>query len=129
MNATVQCGFFPCAAPSLNRRARPQLGSAILREQSWNEIATALRLSGRELEIVRGVFDNAIEPTIAANLQISAHTVHTHMNRLFQKLSVTTRAELIIRVMAEFIALTSSPRSGLPPICRDRSLGRCPLNH
>ena len=96
-------------------------------EHAWQEIARNLNLSGQELQIVRGVFDDCTEGTIASNLHISPHTVHTHCERLYRKLAVTDRVKLVLRVMYEFIALTVAPGSTLPPICANRTAGRCPL--
>ena len=96
-------------------------------EQAWLEIARSLRLSPRELQIVRGVFDDHTEFAIAADLGISPHTVHTHIDRLHHKLAVVDRVTLILRVMDEFLALTLAPGSVLPSICPNRAAGRCPL--
>ena len=96
-------------------------------EQAWAEIARSLALSARELQIVRGVFDDRSEFSIAADLNISPHTVHTHFERLHHKLGVADRAELILCVMNEFLALTAAPESTLPSICANRTAGRCPL--
>ncbi len=102
-------------------------GSAIFSDRAWAEIGRSLKLSRRELEIARGVFDDRTEFAIAADLGISAHTVHTHFERLYRKLGVKGRVELILRVTNEFLALTAAPGSVLPPICADRANGRCPL--
>jgi DNA-binding NarL/FixJ family response regulator len=96
-------------------------------EQAWIEIAHSLTLSPRELQIVRGVFDDRTEYAIAADLGMSPHTVHTHIERLHQKLGVTDRVEVVVRVMQEFIALTLAPGTDLPSICANRAAGRCPL--
>lgn len=98
----------------------------MLSEKAWAEIERSLKLSGRELQITRGVFDNLTEGAIAANLCISEHTIHEHLNRLFKKLRVTTRGQMIVRVMHEFLFLTLSETSDLPPLCRNRANGRCP---
>lgn len=108
-----------------SRRQAP--GSAMFTEQAWAEIARSLALSARELQIVRGVFDDRTEFSIAADLNISSHTVHTHIERLHHKLGVADRAELILCVMNEFLALTAAPESTLPSICANRTAGRCPL--
>lgn len=99
----------------------------MLSDQAWAEIAHSLKLSTRELQIVRGLFDNEIEYAIAAGLGISPHTVHTHIERLHRKLAVTNRAQLFVRIMTEFLALTASAESTLPPICAYRAAGSCPF--
>ncbi len=102
-------------------------GSAIFSDQAWAEIARSLKLSRRELQIVRGVFDDQTEFTTSANLGISSHTVHTHVERLHRKLSVTDRVKLVLRLTDEFLRLTAAPGSSMPPICANRAAGRCPL--
>lgn len=96
-------------------------------ERAWEKIGRSLKLSGRELQIVREVFDDRTEFAIANNLKLSPHTVHTHCERLYHKLAVTNRVKLVLRITNEFIALTFAPESDLPPICASRTEGRCPL--
>jgi len=95
--------------------------------QAWLSIASSLKLSGRELQIVHGVFDDQKESTIAFDLNLSVHTVHTHVGRLHRKLRIVDRSQLLQRVMQEFLALTAAPENALPPICANRATGRCPL--
>jgi DNA-binding CsgD family transcriptional regulator len=109
----------------LSRRQAP--GSALLDEHAWMEIARKLGLSGRELQIVCGVFDDRTEFAIAADLGISPHTVHTHTERLHRKLAVDDRVELVLRVMDAFLVLTTAPESTLPPICANWAANFCPL--
>ncbi|HUI06578.1 MAG TPA: helix-turn-helix transcriptional regulator [Verrucomicrobiae bacterium] len=97
-------------------------------EQAWPEIARSLRLSSRELQILRGIFDDHTEFAIAVDLGISPHTVHTHIDRIHRKLGVVDRVTLILRVMDEFLSLTVAPGSALPSICANRFAGRCPLH-
>jgi DNA-binding NarL/FixJ family response regulator len=96
-------------------------------EPVWREIARSLKLSGQELQIVRGVFNDYTESAIASQLCISPHTVHTHCERLYHKLGVTDRVKLVLRIMTEFLALTAAPGSLLPSICANRTAGHCPL--
>ncbi len=106
---------------------RQACGSSMLSEQAWAEIARSLRLSLRELQVLRGVFDDHTEFAIAAGLRISRHTVHTHVERLYHKLAVTDRMELVLLVVREFLRLTVVSGSVLPPICASQVAGRCPL--
>jgi DNA-binding NarL/FixJ family response regulator len=119
------------SAPSVKsqRDLRRKLrGASLLSEHAWGEIARTLRLTKRELQIVQGVFDNLPKTGIAWRLKISEHTVHTHLNRLFKKLAVTTRAELVLRVMEQMISLTLSATGTLPPICHRHHTGLCRLH-
>jgi DNA-binding CsgD family transcriptional regulator len=93
---------------------------------AWAAIARSLQLSGRELQLVRGVFDDQKDLAIANALGVSIHTIHTHFERLHHKLTITDRPQLIQRVMQEFLALTAAPGSVLPPICACRTTGHCP---
>jgi DNA-binding CsgD family transcriptional regulator len=113
--------------PPENYNLRCSLGAAMFSEQAWGEIARSLKLSGRELQIVRAAFDDQTEFAIANNLNLSPHTIHTHCERLYHKLAVNDRVRLVLRVTNEFIALTFAPESSLPPICANRAAGRCPL--
>ena len=90
----------------------PPAGSALLSEADWAETARTLRLSGRELQIVRGVFDNQKEITLAIDLGIAPRTVNTHMERLYRKLTVTTRVALVLRVMATLQQAKAKPETG-----------------
>ena len=108
-------------------KLRCPLGAAMFSDQAWEEIARSLKLSSRELQIVRKVFDDHTEFAIADDLSVSPHTIHTHCERLYHKLAVTDRVKLVLRVMDEFLALTVASETVLPPICANRVAGRCPL--
>jgi DNA-binding NarL/FixJ family response regulator len=55
---------------------------------------TAL-LTKRELDVVQGVIDGLTNKEIASRLQLSEHTVKNYLFRLFDKLGVSNRAELV----------------------------------
>jgi DNA-binding CsgD family transcriptional regulator len=55
-------------------------------------------LSPRELQIARLVAGGATNHAIARSLDISTWTVSTHMRRIFAKLSVGTRAEMVAQL-------------------------------
>jgi DNA-binding CsgD family transcriptional regulator len=52
-------------------------------------------LSPRELQIAQLVADGATNRAIASSLDISLWTVSTHMRRIFAKLDVCSRAEMV----------------------------------
>jgi DNA-binding NarL/FixJ family response regulator len=58
-------------------------------------------LSPRESEIVRLVAKGLPNKTIAAVLDISPWTVATHLRRVFSKLGVSCRAEMVARVLKQ----------------------------
>jgi DNA-binding CsgD family transcriptional regulator len=55
-------------------------------------------LSPRELQIARLVASGATNHAIASALDISTWTVSTHLRRVFAKLSVCTRAEMVAQL-------------------------------
>ena len=68
--------------------------SARLAGYAGNE-AKATVLSNREREILALLADGLVNKQIAARLGISTNTVKTHLELLFDKLSVATRAEAV----------------------------------
>ena len=81
--------------------AAPVSGRGVFTPQQWEHLRRKLDLSGRQLEIVQCIFDDWVGGRIALELGISDHTVHTHVERLYRKLGVNSRCELIVRVVAE----------------------------
>jgi DNA-binding CsgD family transcriptional regulator len=66
--------------------------------------------SAREFDIARLIVEkDEKESTIARRLGISVHTVHIHLNRLFVKVGVHSRAQLIVMVFREFEAHIRQP--------------------
>jgi DNA-binding CsgD family transcriptional regulator len=121
----------PSAPPvKSGRDSRRKLrGASLLTEHAWLEIAHTLSITKRELQIIQGVFDNLPKAGIAQRLRISEHTTHTHLNRLFKKINVTTRTELVLRIMEQMLALTLSETGVLPPICPRHHSGGCCLHN
>jgi len=77
-------------------------GRNVLAEAQWQTLAEKLQLSERQLQIIQRMFDDSSEARIALDLGISEHTVHTHIERLYRKLGVSSRCELLVRVFGEF---------------------------
>jgi LuxR family transcriptional regulator, maltose regulon positive regulatory protein len=98
---------FVAAEPQLLRRysaflaALPEL--AILAAQPGSSAARSddatyvVPLTAREIDVLRGLADYCSNEEIAADLVLSLNTVKTHMRSLFQKLSVTRRADAVRR--------------------------------
>jgi len=80
-------------------------GQAVFVPGEWRSLASCLGLSPRECGIVRAVFDGNSEKDTAARLGLSPHTVHTYVWRIYRKLHVQSREELLVRVFAEFRTL------------------------
>jgi DNA-binding CsgD family transcriptional regulator len=129
MNEPKKMGVPISSAEGGGGRHRDQGRSAsMFSEKAWKAIGQSLELSSREMEIVRGVFEDRTEFAIASELNISRHTVHTHVERLHHKLHVANRVQLVVRVMTEFLGLTLSSECKLPPVCAYWQSGLCPLD-
>jgi DNA-binding NarL/FixJ family response regulator len=68
-------------------------------------------LSPRESQIVQHMLLNEKERTIAFRLDISVHTVHTHIKRIYWKLGVNSRVELVSRILGEFAEWSRQQRA------------------
>lgn len=72
----------------------------LIRSQPRSHRAPAL-LSPREQEIARMVARGYPNKTIAAVLDISSWTVGTYLRRIFAKLGVSSRADMVARLLEE----------------------------
>lgn len=68
-------------------------------EEEWSHAARELALSPRQAEIMRCVVLGKSDKEIASELGIALPTVRTHMRRLFQKLQLSDRLELVLLVL------------------------------
>ncbi|TKB81910.1 MAG: helix-turn-helix transcriptional regulator [Nitrospira sp.] len=57
-----------------------------------------LGVTGREAEVIGWVAKGLTNKAIASQLQISSRTVQKHMERMFRKLGVRSRTELVARI-------------------------------
>jgi DNA-binding NarL/FixJ family response regulator len=67
-------------------------------EEQWSQLKEQLGLPPRQAEIARHIMHGKSDKQIARELGISLPTVRTHMSRLFKKLDLNDRVELILRV-------------------------------
>lgn len=70
-------------------------------EDLVNLIAEKHRLTERERDVMALAYQGLTNPDIAEQLFISKHTVKRHMHNIFEKLDVSTRAELIHLVQSQ----------------------------
>jgi DNA-binding CsgD family transcriptional regulator len=80
----------------------------------WSRLRDSLRLSDRELQIVQGIFEDQKQESIAFTLGISPHSVNTYMQRIYAKLRIGSRPQLIVRVMSEYLAFLATQEQ--PPL-------------
>jgi DNA-binding CsgD family transcriptional regulator len=98
-----------CRGPagSVRQLASPTLGSSLLPCDVWSRLRDSLRLSDRELQIVQGIFEDQKQESIAFSLGISPHSVNTYIQRIYSKLRIGSRPQLIVRVMSEYLAFVA----------------------
>ncbi len=82
-----------------------RLAQSLFCSAEWALICESLDLTHRESEIVQAVLDDMSESDIAQNLGISRHTVHAHIERVYGKLGVSSRLQLVVRIFVEYISL------------------------
>jgi DNA-binding CsgD family transcriptional regulator len=89
-------------------------------EERWAEIALALGLSDRELDVIWEMFKDATDLAIAATLGISEATVRTHVRNLHIKLGIRTRSALVRRVYDtdRALSLAKAPELGIKALPR-----------
>ncbi|MEO8475988.1 MAG: response regulator transcription factor [Actinomycetota bacterium] len=80
-----------------NAVIHPQLTKTFIEEVrlSDSDVPRAAPLSKREREILQKVADGATTRQVASELGISPHTVKTHLERIFEKLSANDRAQAV----------------------------------
>ena len=76
----------------------------------------AFRSHAQPILLSQDFESSMLDSRIAKRFKISSHTVHMHLNRLFKKLSVTSRTELVLRIVEQMVTLTLSETAVLPPI-------------
>lgn len=79
----------------------------IFDEAEWTALTRELALSPKQVQIVRRVIQGMSDKRIALELNMSMATVRTHLSRLFAKLDIQNRNELILLVFRQF--RTNSP--------------------
>ena len=99
-------GFLPQTPPERNF-CLGLLGHGVFPPGDWLLLRNTLGLSPRELQIVQSVFEDEKQEATAWRLGISPATVSTYMQRLYTKLEVRSRPQLIVRVISTYLLLTS----------------------
>ena len=82
-----------------------------LSNDQWAQVSTYLHLSPRESQISQLVLLNLSEADIARSLSVSVHTVHSHSARLYRKLHIASRSELVVALFKAHVSLPSTTTS------------------
>lgn len=96
-------------------------GQSLFCPAEWARIAESLELTKRESDVVAAVLDDLSDSGIAQELGISANTVHSHIRRVYGKLGISSRAQLVARVLAAYKVLVSKTKCIVAP-------SRCPFH-
>ncbi len=71
--------------------------------ERWSELAKVLGFSARQGQVARCLTLGMSDRQIATELELSEHTVRTHLSRIYQKLNVQDRMELVLLVFRQFL--------------------------
>ncbi len=73
--------------------------AAGLSPERWERAASRLRLTARQAEVMRAVFQGASNKKTARTLGVSALTVKKHLENIYLTLGVTSREEAVMRLL------------------------------
>jgi DNA-binding CsgD family transcriptional regulator len=102
---------------------RAGFGRSLLSASAWLHLRAAFGLSSREIQIAQGMFEDQKEDAIAAEMGISPHTVNTYVQRLYRKLDVCSRVQLIVCLMAAHLALSTADSNRTDAAAEEPTLG------
>ncbi len=88
-------------------------GQHQLSGQEWSDVARTMKLSIREQQVCRLLFDGLTRQVIAEQLNISNRTVRHHMERIHQKLKVGNRVGVVLKIVHVRDHLKKVPTSEL----------------
>lgn len=83
-------------------------------QENWQTVAERLEFSRRESQVVRLVFDEKQDGTIADELGISVNSVQTYLKRVYLKLGVASRAGMVLRIVREHIIIAQEAEVRTP---------------
>ncbi len=99
--------------------------TALFGEDGWRYLAEKHHLSGREVQIAQAIVEDRKETAVAEALGLSPHTIHTYVERLYRKLEVVSRVELVVRLTQHFLEASARLDGALPPVCEVYHTGQC----
>lgn len=71
-----------------------------IEEELWPQVAASLRLTAQQRRVVELLLTGKRDKQIASELGIAFATVRTHLDRIFARVGVADRVELILKVFA-----------------------------
>lgn len=92
------------------RTARESGGSNapfLFDDQTWTQVVEKLELPPQQARIVKGILHGMNDKQIAHQLGLSVPTVRTYLGRIFDRLRVDDRVQVILRVVAQAWVIAS----------------------
>lgn len=80
----------------------------LVTEREWSSVRETLGLSPRQAQVVEGLLQAKGDKQIAEDIGISVPTVRTYLDRLFHKLDVEDRMELVVHVFGRIRAASGT---------------------
>ena len=74
-------------------------GENLISDAEWAAVKSYSRLSRREGQVCRLLFEGQKRDEIAEELKISPRTVRYHLETLHKKLQISTRVDLVLRMV------------------------------
>jgi DNA-binding NarL/FixJ family response regulator len=71
-----------------------------LPSETWNKLCGSLKLSPQQKRIVELILLNHCDKQIAAAMQLRPPTVRTYITRIFYRMGVRDRHELVLKLFA-----------------------------
>jgi DNA-binding NarL/FixJ family response regulator len=66
----------------------------------WQQIMVSLQLPPQQIRIVELILRNCCDKQIATSLGVKVPTVRTYLHRIFERMGVGDRLELVLRIFA-----------------------------
>jgi DNA-binding NarL/FixJ family response regulator len=75
----------------------------MLTEAEWAKLGRKMRLTAREVQVLRGVFAEQKNETIASTLGISTSTVRTLLERVYRKCGCRSRTGAVVTAFRVYV--------------------------
>jgi len=99
LDQMFQAGNFPGTSAEDNLAPVKLFFKGLLRPRSGEHTAALSKLTPRENEVLMLLSKGCVDKEIAQAMGISVWTVHGHIKKIFERLSVRTRTEAVIRYL------------------------------
>jgi DNA-binding NarL/FixJ family response regulator len=70
----------------------------LLSSAEWEALLRVLALSPQQSRVVKLLFDGKRDKQIAAAMNLSVWTVRSHLTKIFDRVEVSDRAELVLKI-------------------------------